>query len=136
MTLALYPEQTGKNYYRISKIKHYINNFNWNNISFPPQEKNYKTFEMNNKSVALNILYNSCNTEKIIHAFKFKFNKTREKQATLLIITDGQKQHYAAVKKLNSLLKMKGRCSEHYFLNCLKPFRTKSRLEKHQVEDC
>ena len=132
--LALYHEQIGKNYYTVSKIKLFVNNFDWKSINFPAQEQDYKTFEMNNKSIALNILCNPFYTEKISYASKSKFNKTREKQVILLIINDGQKQHHVAVKNLNSLLKIKGKCSEHYCLNCLKPFRTKSRLEKHQMK--
>ena len=45
----LYHEQIGRNYCRISNIKPFINNFNWENINFPLQEQDYKTFEMNNK---------------------------------------------------------------------------------------
>ena len=56
MTLSLYHEQIGKNYCRISKIKQYTSNFTCENIKFPPQEQDYKTFEMNNKSIALNVL--------------------------------------------------------------------------------
>ena len=67
------------------------------------QEQDYKTFEMNNKSIALNILF--ANKQKISHVYKSEFNKTREKQVILLMITDGQKQHFLAVKKLNALLK-------------------------------
>ena len=39
VTLYLYHEQIGRTYCRISKIKLYINNFNWENINFPPQEQ-------------------------------------------------------------------------------------------------
>ena len=71
------------------------------------------------------------------HYYLPEFNKTREKQAILLISTKNEQQHYVAVKNLNSLLKDKNKCSEHFCINWLKKFRTKSRLEKHyQVEDC
>ena len=86
---------------------------------------------MNNKSIALNILQHS--DEKISHVYNSEFNKTREKQVILLIISDGKKQHRIFVKNINSLLKKKYACSENYCLNCLKPFRTKSKLEKHQI---
>ena len=62
---------------------------------------------MKNKSIALNIL--QINEQEIY--YKSEFNKTREKQAILLMITDdecealSQKQHYLAVKRLNELLK-------------------------------
>ena len=59
---------------------------------------------MNNKSIALNLLHTRSD-EKISHLYKSEFNKIRGKQVILLMITDGQKQHYLAVKKLNALLK-------------------------------
>ena len=49
------------------------------------------------------------------------------------MIDDGQKQHYLAVKKLNTLLKKKK--SDHsgdYCLNCFKLFRNKSKFKTHQ----
>ena len=51
---------------------------------------------MNSKSIALNIL--QVNEQKISHFYQSDFNKTREKQAILLIIDDSEKQHYLAVK--------------------------------------
>ena len=92
---------------------------------------------MNNKSIALIILHNPNNTEEISHAYESKFNKTRANQVILLITTDGPKQLYVCLKNLNSLLKIKGRCSEHDCINCFKKSKTKLRLEKHyQIEDC
>ena len=131
--LCLYHEQIGKNFCRISTIKPFIYNLNWENINFPPQEQDYKTFEMNNKSIALNVLQEV--NKKISHVYKSKFNRTRKNKAILLIISDNEKQHDAAVKNINSLLKDKSKCSEHFCVNCFKKFRAKSKLEKHQ-EDC
>ena len=90
---------------------------------------------MNNKSIALNVLQEV--ERKISRVYKSEFNKTRKKQVILLLLSDDQKQHYVAVKNLNSLLKDKNKCSEHFCINCFKKFRTKSRLEKHyQAENC
>ena len=94
---------------RISKIKPYIDNLSWENINFPPQEQDFKTFEMNNKSIALNIL--QVTEEKISHYYKSEFNKTRENKVILLMISDNEKQnvehspHYLALKRVNSLFK-------------------------------
>ena len=74
---------------RVSKIKPFINNSNWGNINFPPQEQDDKTFEMNNKSIAINIL--QINEQKISHLYKSEFNKTREKQVISLVISDNKK---------------------------------------------
>ena len=111
---SLFHKEIKNNPERISEIKAFINNdLNQNNINFPPQEQDYKTFEMNNKSIALNIL--QVNEEKISHLYKSEFNKTKEKQVILLILTDDnspQKQHYLAVKRLNALLKKRLRIVE------------------------
>ena len=122
VTLSLYHEQIGRNFCRIPTIKPFIDNFNWENINFPPKEQDYKTFEMNNKSIALNVLHTQSD-EKISHLCKSEFNKTREKQVILLMISGNEKQHYVPVKKINSLLKDKGKYSEHFCVNCFKKFR-------------
>ena len=53
---SLYHKEIKYNPERISRIRPFVNNLNWENINFPPEEQDYRTFEMNNKSVALNIL--------------------------------------------------------------------------------
>ena len=109
ITVALNYQNIKNNPERISKIKPFINSLNWDNINFPPKEQDYKNFEMNNKSIALNVLHTHSDG-KISYLYKSEFNKTREKNVILLMITDGecnstQKQHYLAVKKLNALFK-------------------------------
>ena len=64
----------------------YIDQYNWKDIDFPSHSKNWKTFESNNKSIALNILYAPCNTKEIRHAYKSKYNSTRENQVILLLV--------------------------------------------------
>ena len=49
---------------RISNIKSFIDKYNWNEIDFLSQGKDWKYFQSNNKSIALNILYVPHNTEK------------------------------------------------------------------------
>ena len=41
----------------ISKIKPFIDQYNWKERNFPSHKKEWKKFELNNKSIALNILY-------------------------------------------------------------------------------
>ena len=69
-TVALNHEQIKNNPERISKIKPFIDQYNWNEIDFPSHGKDWKKFESNNKSIALNILYVLYNTEKIRHEVK------------------------------------------------------------------
>ena len=47
------------------KLKSFINKYNWNDINFPPTRKDGNRFEVNNKNVALNILYVPFNTKKL-----------------------------------------------------------------------
>ena len=72
-TLALNFNNIDKHHQRISKIKPF-NNYNWNDINFPAAKKDWNKFEVNNKNVALNILYVPFNTKKIEIAYKSKYN--------------------------------------------------------------
>ena len=56
-TLALNINSTDKHPQILSKIKPFIDNYNWNDINFPAAKKDWNKFEVNNKNVALNILY-------------------------------------------------------------------------------
>ena len=76
---------------RISKLKPYINKYNWEGIDFPAGPKEQKTFERNNKTIALNILFIPHNTKTIRVAYRSEHNNKRKKQVILLMITDGKK---------------------------------------------
>ena len=90
---------------RITKTKLFIDQYNWKEIKFSSHQKDWKKIKLNNKSIALNVLYVPYNTEKIRRAHKSKYNLKRESQGILLIITDGDKWHYLAVKKLSDLFR-------------------------------
>ena len=104
-TVVLNYEKIKKDPQRISNIKPFIDQYNWKEIDFPSHGKGWKKFESNNKSIALNILYVPHNTEKIRHAYKSKYNLTRENQVILLMIPDGEKWHCLAVKRLSALFR-------------------------------
>ena len=89
---------------RISKIKPYVNKYNWQGIKFPVGTKDWKKFEQNNKTIALNILFVPHNTEIIRVAYRSEYNHKRKKQVILLMITDGKKWHYLAITNLSALL--------------------------------
>ena len=65
---------------------------------FPPHKKDWKKFELNNKSIALNILYVPHNTDKIRQAYKSKYCFNCQNQVILVMITDGKLSRYLAVK--------------------------------------
>ena len=55
--MALNYEQIKRDSQRISKIKPFINQYNWKEIDFLSYKKDWKKFELNNTSIALNVLY-------------------------------------------------------------------------------
>ena len=134
VTLALNCDKIDRNPQRISKIRPFIDQYNWKDIDFPATSKDWKKFEQNNESIALNILYVPHNTKKVHNAYKSRHNLTREKQVILLMITDGNKWHCLVVKKLSGLLR--GVTSNHhgdfYCLNCFHSYSTKNKLEAHK----
>ena len=102
LTVALNYQNTKKDPQR---IKPFINQYDWKGINFPSQKEDWKKFESNNKSIALNILFVPYNAENIRLAYKSKHNFKRENQVILLMITDGKKWHYLAVKSLSALFR-------------------------------
>ena len=126
VTLALNLDKIKRDPQRISKIKPFIDQYNWKDINFPSTSKDWKKFELNNE-IALNVLYVPHNTRKIQVAYKSKQNLTCDKQVILLMITDGEKWHYITLKNLPGLLR--GITSTHkedfYCLNCFRSYRTR-----------
>ena len=107
---------------RISKLKPFIDNYNWDNICFPAGHKDYSVFEKNNRDIAINILYVPYNPKEIRQAYISKHNNERDTHVNLLMITDGTGNwHYLVVKSISGLLR--GITSNHngdfYCLNRL-----------------
>ena len=133
-TVALNFNNIDKHPQTISKIKPFIENYNWNNINFPTAKKDWNKFEVNNKDVALNILYVPFNTKKIQIAYKSKYNLVRDNQIILQMISNGENWHYLAINSLSRLLR--GITSNHdgdyYCLNCFRSYRTENKLNVHK----
>ena len=127
VAVALNFKKIKSNPERISSIKPFIDQYNWKEINFPSHKKDWKKFESNNKSIALNILYVPYNTEETRHAYK-SFN-----QLILLMITDGEKWGitYTYIPQL-----LRGITSNNngdfYCLNCFHSYSTKEELKKHK----
>ena len=122
VTLALNLDKIKKDQQRVSKIKPFIEKYNWEDIDFPSTSKDWKKFECNNE-IALNTLYVPYNTKQINIAYKSKNNLTQKRQIILLMI-----------KHLSRLLR--GITSNHkedfYYLNCFHSYRTENKLEAHK----
>ena len=72
--------------------------------------------------------------EKIHPAYDSEHNSNRDKQVTLVMISNEEKQwHYLALKKVSTLLRgITKNNGDFYCLNCLHSFRTKNKLESHK----
>ena len=134
VTVALNYQNIKNDLQRILNIQPFVGQYNWKEINFPSHKNDWNEFEKNNKAIALNILYVPHNTKRIRHAYKSKHNLSCEIQVILLMIADGKKSHYLAVKKLSTLLR--GIKSKHdgdfYCLNCFHLYITNDRLKKHE----
>ena len=135
ITAALNYQNIGSHLERISKLKPFINNYNWKDTEFPSHSKDWRKFESNNKAIALNILYVPYNTKEIRQAYISIHNDERNNQVNLLMITDGTNNwHYLAIKNISGLLR--GITSNHNgdfdCLNCLHSYRPKNKLKKHE----
>ena len=112
ITIALNHQNIRNHPEEISKIKPFIDQYNWEGINFPADQdgqeeseksKNiiaidWKKFEQNNKIISLNILYVPHNKKEISVVYKSKHNRKRENQVVLLMITNREKKHYLALK--------------------------------------
>ena len=66
----------------------FTDQYNWKEINFPSHKNDWKRFESNNKSIALNILIVLYKSKEIRHPYKSKHNLNRENQQILLMIAD------------------------------------------------
>ena len=105
ITVGLNHEKNNKYPQRMRKTKPFFDQYNWKEINFLSNKKDLENFESINKSLVLSSLYVPFNTEDIRHAHMSKFSLRRENQIILLIITEGQKWNYLAVKNCLHYLK-------------------------------
>ena len=90
VTVELNYEEIESHPKRFSNIKLFINKYNWKGINYPSNIDDWKTFEKNYLTIALNILFIK---EKEIHPADIsKHNSSREKQKILLMIPNEDKE--------------------------------------------
>ena len=58
----------------------------------------YGKFEQNTRTIALNIIFVPHNTKTIRLPYKSNYNRKRENQVVLLMITNGKKLNYLFLK--------------------------------------
>ena len=141
ITVALNHQNIENHPERISNIKPFIDQYNWEGIDFTSGIKDWKKFERNNKTIALNILYIPPNTKAINLACKSKYDYKRKSQVVLLMITNGEKWHYIALKSvrtddgfnrsISTLFRgvTSNNHGDFYCLGCLHLFKTDNALK-------
>ena len=72
VTVALNYDEIGNHHQRKNKVKQFINQYDWSEINFPSHVADWKKFELNNKFIALNVLYVPEGEKTIRHAYKSK----------------------------------------------------------------
>ena len=132
---ALHHEEIGKNPPRIKKLMQYINNYNWKDIKFPTGQKGWKTFERNNKDIALNVFSAHLTDEKFNLICKSDYNRQHQHIVDLLMITHSQNNwHYLTIKNMKRLIR--GVTSNHqgdfFCRNCMHSYPTESAPKKHE----
>ena len=88
VTVALNYGRTKKDPQRITKIKSFLNKYNWEGIHFPSENGVRKKYEKNNVTITLNVLY--AKKERIYPAYISSHNSNREKRVILLMILNGK----------------------------------------------
>ena len=115
-------------------LRPYEKQYNWKGLEFPASIKKIDKFEKNNLGIAVNVLFSKKKSQNIYTVCRSKHNVECEKQVNLLMIEDGGKRHYTAIKSISRLLsKLNGRTrlAYHYCINCLNGFRAVSARDKH-----
>ena len=148
ITVALNHNKIDNHPERILNIIPHIPKYNRNRINFPSQRKDWELFEKDNEDIALNILSIPHNKKTIELQYKSKYNRTRKNQAVLLMITDGKKWHYLALKSMpandgymrptQSISRLFNKITsnhndDYYCLNCFHSYRTEDRLKKREL---
>ena len=132
MISALNYEEIGKHPERISKLEKHSEKYNWKGLEFPMKINEIGKFEKANPDISVNVLCEE-GKEKIFICRKSKFNE-RSKIINLLLIVDGEKKHYTAIKSLSRLLRSENTRhteEQHFCINCLQGFSSTEARDNH-----
>ena len=74
------------------------------------------------------------NTKEIRPVYVSKHNLKCKNQVILLMIADGEKEHYLTVNSLSALLRgiKSNKNGDFHCLNCFHSFRTKNKFKKYK----
>ena len=115
---------------RISQLRGYEDDFDWDGIKFPASIRDIKRFESRNE-IMINIL--AFENKKVYTCRK---GKEYDRVANLMLIKDQKRKHCVAIKSLKRLLSRqnsKHKESQHFCINCLQGFAERKSRDEHYV---
>ena len=129
VTRALHP--VAKNSERITKeLKDQSERLDWSGLKFPVTLDQIVIFEKFNPSISINVFGFEGDV------YPLRLSKTQRTQiVNLLLISDGEKQHYCFIKSLSRLLSSQMSKHDHansFCLNCLNHFPNEEKLKIHE----
>ena len=129
VTRARHPVE--KNSERITKeLKDQSKRLDWNGLKFPVKLDQIVIFEKFNPSISINVFGFEGDV------YPLRLSKTKSEQiVNLLLISDGEKQHYCLIKSLSRLLSRQvsgHKESKSFCLNCLNHFPNEKKLKIHE----
>ena len=128
VTAAENLNETGKDPEHISKLRKFVDNYDWSELKYPIVIKDINAFEMNN-DISINMLLLE---NKDIYICRKGIRGDHE--INLLLISEDDKLHYTAVKSLSKLLtsrNTKHKCKQYFCNNCLQGFTLESSRGEH-----
>ena len=121
-------EEIDRDPQRISKLKKFEEDFDWSGIGFPVSFRDIKRFEFKNQ-ISINILVTE---DRQIYICRKGGNY--ECAINLMLITENNRKHYAAIKSLSRLLRSqntKHKDREYFCTNCLQGFWEEYSRDEH-----
>ena len=116
---------------RITKeLKDQSEKLDWSGLKFPVKLDNIVIFEKFNPSISINVF----GFEGVVYPLRLSKSK-RTQIVNLLLISDGEKQHYCLIKSLSRLLSSQvsgHKESNSFCLNCLNHFPNGEKLKIHE----
>ena len=117
---------------RITKeLKHQSERLDWSGLKFPVKLDHIVIFEKFNPSISINVFGFE---DRVVYPLRLSKSKS-EQTINLLLISDGEKQHYCLIKSLSRLLSSQvsgHKESNSFCLNCLNHFPNEEKLKIHE----
>ena len=110
----------------MSNLRKFTNNYDWSGLKFPVSTKDISVFEIKN-NISVNVL--AVEGKDIYICRKTDYRCDREVNLTL--ISEGDKWHYTAIKRLLSSSNSKHKCKQYFCNNCSQGFTQELSRDQH-----